>query len=166
MAAIGPRKRLALDTNLLLDLAEERDWAHEFRERFQATGYTLVATPTVFNEVAFASLYEVEPTRVIARKAIAKAREWGITSFEANSVQQGIAETFARRLITQRLLPPDEWNDALILAEVSLAEISLLVTSDKHLLDIDEDSLRFCFDEADLPQVHAVHPKRLLRALK
>ena len=40
MAAIGPRKRLALDTNLLLELAEERDWAHEFRERLYACGDT------------------------------------------------------------------------------------------------------------------------------
>ena len=55
--------------------------------------------------------------------------------------------------------------DALILAETSVAEIPLLVTSDKHLLDIDEDALVLLFNEADLPPVRIAHPRRLLRAL-
>ena len=56
-------------------------------------------------------------------------------------------------------------DDGLILAETSLVEIPLLVTSDKHLLDIDEDALLLAFNEADLAPVHPVHPKRLLRVL-
>ena len=48
----------------------------------------------------------------------------------------------------------------------SLAEIPLLVTSDKHLLNIDEDALLLAFNEADLSPVHPVHPKRLLRVLR
>jgi hypothetical protein len=51
-------------------------------------------------------------------------------------------------------------------AEASLAEIPLLVTSDEHLLTIDEDALRMAFGEADLSLVHPVHPKRLLRVLR
>jgi len=62
--------------------------------------------------------------------------------------------------------PDDEVNDGLILAETSLAGIPLLVTSDKHLLDVDEDALRLAFNEADLAPVHPVHPKSLLRALR
>jgi hypothetical protein len=57
-------------------------------------------------------------------------------------------------------------NDGLILAETSLAGIPLLVTSDKHLLNIDEDALLLAFNEADLAPVHPVHPKNLLRALR
>ena len=59
-----------------------------------------------------------------------------------------------------------EQNDGKILAQTSLAEIPLLVTSDKHLLNIDEDALLLAFNEADLSQVHPVHPKRLLRVLR
>ena len=40
------------------------------------------------------------------------------------------------------------------------------MTSDKHLLDIDEDALLLAFNEADLAPVHPVHPKSLLRALR
>jgi hypothetical protein len=41
MAAPGTRKRLALDSNLLIDLAAEEDYAHTFREEFQERGYSL-----------------------------------------------------------------------------------------------------------------------------
>jgi len=69
-------------------------------------------------------------------------------------------------LLLQRLIPEDEFNDGLILAETSLAAIPLLVTSDRHLLDIDEDALLLAFNEADLPPVHPAHPKRLLQVLR
>ncbi len=37
--AAGPKKSLALDTNLLLDLAEKKDFAHESKEEFSNRGY-------------------------------------------------------------------------------------------------------------------------------
>ena len=40
------------------------------------------------------------------------------------------------------------------------------MTPDKHLLDLGEDALLLAFNEADLPAVHPVYPKRLLRALR
>ena len=75
--AASPKKLLALDTNLLLDLAAGKDFAHEFKDEF-----------------------------------------------------------------------------------------SSLVTSDKHLLDVDEDALLLAFNDADLLPVHPSHPKRLLKALR
>ena len=65
-----------------------------------------------------------------------------------------------------RLIPEAERNDGKILAQTSLAQIPLLVTSDKHLLDIDKEALLLAFNEADLFPVHPAHPKRLLKALK
>lgn len=102
--ATSPKKSLALDTNLLLDLAEGRDFAHEFKD---------------------------DPAR----------------------------------LINASLLPHDEQHDGIILAQSSLAKIPLLVTSDKHLLDVDQDALLLAFNDADLAPVHAAHPRRLLKAL-
>jgi hypothetical protein len=64
------------------------------------------------------------------------------------------------------LLPQEELNDALILAETSVAGIPLLVTSDQHLLDIEEESLVLLFNQADLLSVFPTHPRRLLRALR
>ncbi len=64
------------------------------------------------------------------------------------------------------LAPEEEVNDGLILAETSLADIPLLITSDRHLLGADEETLLLAFHDADLPPVHPVHPRRLLRALR
>ena len=50
------RKLLGIDTNLLLDLAEGKDFAEEFREVFQAHGYELLVAPTVAGELNALSL--------------------------------------------------------------------------------------------------------------
>jgi predicted nucleic acid-binding protein len=165
MAGLGPSKRLAVDTNLLFDLAAGCDYAHDFRERFQRAGYSLLAGSTVFQELAYAGLHEAEPKRSQARQAVANAANWDIVPFELSSLEKAIAERFANRLLSAGMIANDEWNDALILAESSVAEIPLLVTSDKHLLDVDEDTLLLLFNEADLSPVRIAHPKGLLRAL-
>src|SRR6266571_3845499 len=125
MAGSGQKKRLALDSNLLLDLARGFDFAHDFRTVFQSAGYSLLAGPTVFRELGFAGLYGREPEKSQARKAIANANLWRILAFNLTSLDQSIAERFAERLLAKRLLPENECNDALILAETSLAGIPL-----------------------------------------
>lgn len=50
-------------------------------------------------------------------------------------------------------------------AETSVAGIPLVVSSDHHLLDVDQDMLREISVEADLPLVFPSSPRRLLRAL-
>ena len=82
------------------------------------------------------------------------------------SVGHSITEQFARRLIQKRLLPEEEFNDGLILAETALAHIPILATADKHLLDIEESELMLSFDKRDLSHVAPLHPKRLLRAIR
>jgi hypothetical protein len=72
----------------------------------------------------------------------------------------------ANLLFDLSLLPPDEFNDGLILAETALAEIPILVTSDKHLLDIDETALRLTFDEADLLHAIPCYPRALLHTVR
>jgi hypothetical protein len=48
--AANPKRQLSLDTNVLLDLAKPQDFAHEFREEFQARRYALLLAPTVLLE--------------------------------------------------------------------------------------------------------------------
>jgi hypothetical protein len=166
MEAHGPRKQLGLDNNVLLDLAAGADFAHDFRERFQQQAYVLRVAPT-----AVAELHEQlvrgaqEKTRRLASAALLGVRKWDIQPLSLSAVEFAIAERFAHRLLERRLLPEDEFNDALILAETSLAGIPLLVTSDKHLLDIDDEALLLAFNEADLSPTRPAHPKRLLKAI-
>lgn len=164
--AARPKKQLALDANLVLDLAEGKDFAHEFKDEFQALGYEFLVPPTAVAELNILSLYGGEPQKTFAAQALQKLRAWKCQPFSLSDTRLAIAEQFRRRLSELRLIPDEEWDDGLILAEASLGNIPMLVTSDAHLLDIDEEALTLAFNAADLLPVHPVHPKRLLKALR
>jgi hypothetical protein len=162
----SPRKSLALDANLLLDLAEDRDFAHEFKEEFQTRGYSLAVPPTALAELDVLALRGGSAQRRFANIALDKLQNWGCQPFALSSTCMAIAAQFGQRLLDLRLLPETELNDGKILAQTSLVEIPFLVTSDRHLLDIEEEALLLALNEADLTPVHPVHPKALLRALR
>lgn len=164
--AASPKKSLAPDTNLLIDLAGGKDFAHEFREEFSSRNYSLLVPPTVIAELAFFAALQDSRQNELANVALEKIAFWNCQPFALSSTQLAIAARFAERLIQNSLIPATEQNDGKILAQASLANVGLLVTSDKHLLHIDEDALLLSFNEADLPAVHASHPKALLRALR
>jgi hypothetical protein len=167
MAWPTQRKLLSLDANLVFDLAREKDFAYEFLETFSARGYGLVLPPAAVYElhVIHSSSGRAEE-RDWAKAGLANLQRWRIKPFDLDGPSEAIAEQFARRLLHRRLIPDDEFDDGLILAQTSLAQIPLLVTSDKHLLDIDDDELLLAFSDADLFPVRPVHPKRLVRALR
>ena len=58
MAGPEQKKKLGLDTNFLLDLAADKDFAHTFREVFQERGYLLVVPPTAVQELTYAATYK------------------------------------------------------------------------------------------------------------
>jgi hypothetical protein len=117
-------------------------------------------------ELEFLILFGNEHNRRLAKVAADKLGAWRLTPFDLPEVHHVVAERFARQLQRRQLIPEDEYHDGLILAETALAGIPLLVTSDKHLLDIEEDALLLACTDADLPPVRPVHPKGLLRALR
>ena len=164
MAAPLQRKQLALDTNLLFDLAQNLNAAHEFRETFLKAGYLLRVPPTVVQELAFEVEHGDDPA--VALCALQNMLQWKITPFDLAAVGHGLTDAFTRKLLRKGLLPDGEYNDGLILAETSLAAIPVLVTADKHLLDLDETFLSLTFDECDLFHVRPCHPKLLLRAMR
>ena len=167
MVGATQSKSLSLDANLVFDLARNKDFAHEFLEVFQAKDYSLVLPPTAAYELhVIRTDGDSRLERKLAETALLNLRHWRIQPFDLDSTGEAVAEQFARRLLQSRLLPEDELDDGLILAQTSLARVPLLVTSDKHLLDIDEEALLLAFNEADLLPVHPVHPKRLLKALR
>jgi hypothetical protein len=162
----SPKGQLSLDTNLVLDLAKGQDFAHDFREEFQGRGYILRLPPTVLAELEYLILFGMEKKRRLAQVAAKKLESWFLTPFDLPDVHHAIAESFARQLRNLQLIPEDEFHDGLILAETSLAQIPILVTSDRHLLDIEENALLSATKAADLAAVRPVHPKGLLRALR
>jgi len=155
------KKRLALDTNVLFDFAAKHDFALTLLEICQERNYSLQVPPTVVQELTHAALNQGNP---LALTALSQLRGWGLEPFDLVSVGHGIAEQFVKRLHERILLPDSESNDGFVLAETSLGEIPVLVTSDRHLLDIDPEELRVCFEDSDLRPVHVVHPRRFLAA--
>jgi predicted nucleic acid-binding protein len=167
MVPLAKLKPLALDSNLPLDLAAGLDAAHTFREVFLERGYRLFVPPTVVTELTLLAEEEANvKNAALALRALQSLREWDIEPYDLKSVGHGITEEFARRLMAHELLPDEEFNDGVILAETSLAKIPVLVTSDHHLLDISPEELQPEFVAADLAPVTIAHPKALLRALR
>ena len=159
------KKSLALDTNVLLDLADGSEVAHDFREIFIRKGYSLVAPPTAMFELALHHASEDARRKHLAGVALSKLDAWRVVPLSSSEVDAAIAERFAVRLIELGLLPEEEFSDGLILAEAALAGIPVVVSSDKHLLDIEPEELRAALDAADLGHVSVMHPHKMLRAV-
>ncbi len=162
----APKKPLAVDSNLLFDLAEKKDFALTLVEVAKEKNYTLNLPPTVVQELTFAAFHKSGDEQKLALVALQNLRGWGIIPFDLVAVGHGITEQFARRLHELRLLPEAELNDGLILAETGLAGIPLLVSSDKHLLDIESDELCRVCRERHIAEVRVIHPRKLLKALE
>jgi predicted nucleic acid-binding protein len=128
--AASPKKSLALDTNLLLDLAGEKDFAHDSKEEFSSRGYSLLVPPTVVAELTFFASMKDAPRQELATGALEKIGIWKCQPFGLSSTQLAIASRFAARLMEALLIPETEQNDVKILAQTSLVRIPLLVTSD------------------------------------
>lgn len=137
----SPKKTLALDANLLLDLAEEKDFAHAFREEFSHRGYSFRVPPTALAELELLARSGRAPQCDFANVALEKLSAWKCQPFALTATELAIGHCFAGRLLDLRLIPETELNDGKILAQTSLAQIPVLATSDKHLLDVDENAL-------------------------
>jgi hypothetical protein len=162
----NPSRSLALDTNLLLDLAEEKDFAHDFREEFAARGYGFFAPPNVLAELEALSNSGRAPQSNFANVALENLLSWKCAPFALSATKLSIANRFAERLLDPGLIPEGERNDGKILAQTALVQIPMIVTSDAHLLNIVEEALLLALNEADLSPVHPVHPRRLLMAVR
>lgn len=160
------KKQLALDANILFDLAQEKDFAHTFREVLQEKGYFLKVPPTVVQELTHYALVKKCAETAFALKALEQMRTWGILPWDLIPAGHAITEQFSQSLIRKGFLPEGEFNDGLIIAETSLACIPALATSDSHLLNIDNSYLKVQFEDSDLSPVSVFHPKTLLAALK
>ena len=78
MGEPGPAKRLALDANLPLDLAAGLDFAHDFREAFQAKGYSLLLAPTAAEEIWLIHRNANHPQQQLATRALHELTLWAL----------------------------------------------------------------------------------------
>jgi predicted nucleic acid-binding protein len=137
MATRPPRSPvIAVDTNLPLDLADRKEYALDALEviRRRLKPGRILVTPTVFQELVFLSdEADTLAGRNQATEALRGLAGWGLDLVNLVPVGHGIVERIADRLQEARLLPAEEYNDGLILAEAALLGCDILLTGDGHL---------------------------------
>lgn len=165
MAAPGIR-RFAIDVNFVLDLAAGADFAHRLKDVLIEQGYSFDLPHTAVVELALIARNFGHPANGLATKGMQSLSRWNVTPRDLAAVEHGIADEFARDLIKRGLLPLQERNDGLILAEASLIGATHLLSSDRHLTNIDAAELRFIFESRHLRPVDVVRPREMARLLR
>ncbi len=154
-----PIKRIALDANVLIDLAEENeivlDCIQTIRQRI--LHHQLIAVSTVAEELMHQADQSEPRVRRAAIKALKSFAAWKIDTLRS-PVDRGITEQIALRLRRKGLIPDEEINDSLIVAECALAGVELLVTNDAHLKDLDHNQLKLVLEESDVSAIRVVSP--------
>jgi hypothetical protein len=161
------RPLVAVDTNYPLLLAAENDDALDalqiLRERVHAA--EIFVTPTVLEELVHQSESDPEPARRnLARGALGcLAQTWDFQARELSSTEEIVVRDAARLVLARGLLPAEERNDAMIIAESAVLNAILLVSNDSHLLDADHRLLGLLFRELDLPVPLIVSPREIIQ---
>lgn len=160
------RQLVAVDTNILLLLADEDDLIRDAISLIQQrmVSSQLVASRTVLGELNFKAKFDSDNgLRKLAEKALSGIRsKYKITPEPLDGIQKAIAKEAAAKLLHSSLLPFSEQNDALIVAEAAILDCVLLVSNDSHLLEIDARRLALLFREMDLPAPIIVSPRDLM----
>ena len=133
---------VAVDTNVLLDQAigdgEVIEALGIIQKRLKDVRF--VVTPTVLHELAWAVDNADEPeTREAALQALSHLQEWGYQPLNVIPVGRGIVEQIGLKLRTLGIVPEEEQNDASIIAEAALIDCKILLSSDWHLLEAQEN---------------------------
>ena len=119
--------------------------------------------PTVQHELPNWASHGNGPKRESARNAIRRSQSWRILPVNLIAVRHGIAERIAARLREQDLIPDEEVNDSLVLAESALLGCSMLLTSDEHLRGIDFQRLILELQAFDVVAPVIAKPREIVR---
>jgi predicted nucleic acid-binding protein len=161
--------RLAVDTNVLLDLAEGVDAvldAFALLDR-RRPGNTALVVPSVLDELAFlCDSADTDRVRRSALQAIKLMRkEDRFRPLLELAWPPTLVEEVARAIRTSQLLPAAEVNDSMILAEAALLECGLLLTSDQHLRAVDHQHLALVLGPFELVPPVIASPREIVRKI-
>lgn len=160
------RVLIAVDTNVLLDLADAVDDIVDafqlIRDRIPTRQF--VMPPTVAHELAHeATQAETSKLQARGRRAFREARQRDIRPVDLIAVRHGIAEEVGRRVRQAGLLPEEEINDGLLLGETALLRCAILLTTDSHLRGIPHEALTLELQALDLTAPVIATPRELVR---
>jgi rRNA-processing protein FCF1 len=160
-----PKPQIALDTNVLLDYANNQNFVIKcfatIRKKFPDSPIFIL--PTVIDELNNHSKSSGQGG-TLALIALKNILPWGFKPISVVPVGNGIVEETARKIRLAGLLPDEEINDSYIIAEASLANVSILISSDSHLKDINHAELKKLLEECDLTNTTIVPPWAFTKA--
>ena len=144
---------IAVDTNVLLDQAlEDQDvWGAIDVIRARLPDAKLVVPPTVLEELGYQLVNGDKSERAAAEKALSCLRSWGYEPLNLIPAGKGITEQISLKLRIKGIVPDEEQNDSYVIAESALIGCSILLSSDHHLLDAqDNKDFRDVLKDADV----------------
>jgi hypothetical protein len=158
---------VAVDANVLLDLADDFSpvWDAIDTIRNRLRGVRIVATSSAAQEVAWLSEHGPSAEcRALALKALKKfTAEWKFELVDFIPVGHGIIEQTARQIRSAALLPPEAVHDSFIIAEAALAECTILLSSDAHICQIDQNKLSLVLDGRHVNKVMVTSPAKIVK---
>jgi len=159
--------RLAVDTNVLLDLADK---VEEVLDAFDTLVERLphsdcLVPPSVLDELAYLCDFgQTERVRRSAQEAMKQLRrERRFRSLLEPPFDPAQAERLASEFRHRGLLPQFEVHDSRILAEATLLACAILVTSDAHLRAIDHERLTLLLHPHELAPPVIATPREIVR---
>ena len=140
MASVPASPLVAVDTNVVMDLGAGCDAVLDalatIRQRLRFA--RVVIPPTPQQELLHIARWaDTAKERNLALAGIQAARHWRIVPVNLMPVGHGIVARIAERLRERNLLPVEEINNSLLVAEAALLEARLLLSSDDHLRGMD-----------------------------
>lgn len=157
---------IAADTNVLIDLAAKDPIVLDCFStvKIRLDNPPILVLPTVIQELAYiADLGETAKARDLALKALRSLlHPWNFQPVNCVPVGHGIVEETARKIRAKGLVPEEEVNDSLIVAEAALVKITVLLSSDSHLKDIEQSELKAVLERCDLPTPLIFSPKKIV----
>jgi predicted nucleic acid-binding protein len=143
---------IAIDTNVLIDQADGNEDVLDaiaiIRTRVHKAQF--IVTRTVLEELAFGAR-ETNLKGEMCRTALRSLGKWGYQGMDVVPVGRGIVEQIGRALRSGGVLPDEEENDASIIAEAALLGCGMLLTSDTHLVEAQENpALKTVLEAADV----------------
>lgn len=168
MATSGPPRApsVGLDTNVLMDLARREESTIDAIElmRRPLSGAAFLVLPTVIQELTYiARNGDTAREQGDARQALRGIRTWGFHPINFIPTGHAITESIAGKIRAAGLLPVQEVNDSLFIAEAALAGCVLILSSVRHISDIEQARLNRLLNEADVAAVVISSPRKIMR---
>jgi hypothetical protein len=144
---------IAVDTNVLFDLAQEVEVVIDCLETIakRIPNSSIVVLPTVILELRKGTKSSDLGEQAIAAKALSNILDpWGFVPVNFIPVGHGIVEQIGRKIRDRGLIPEEEIHDSFIVAEAALYGATMLVSSDGHIKDMDQQLLKLELDASDV----------------